>query len=213
VEISNKDAAIVVNNIIHSIKENREYLSEIDGAIGDGDHGINMSKGFSMAEEILSNEEFNMSDGFLTISQVLMNKIGGSMGPLYGSFFRGLSMASKKSDIIDKNVINNMLKKALANLQNISNAKVGDKTLIDVLVPAVNAYSTSIEEEKDLITALNSLIIAAKDGLESTKNLVASIGRSSRLGDRSLGHQDAGATSCFIILKSFCESFIYLIQG
>ncbi len=212
-EISNKDAAIVVNNIIHSIKENREYLSEIDGAIGDGDHGINMSKGFSMAEEILSNEEFNMSDGFLTISQVLMNKIGGSMGPLYGSFFRGLSMASKKSDIIDKNVINNMLKKALANLQNISNAKVGDKTLIDVLVPAVNAYSTSIEEEKDLITALNSLIIAAKDGLESTKNLVASIGRSSRLGDRSLGHQDAGATSCFIILKSFCESFIYLLQG
>ena len=212
-EISNKDAAIVVNNIIHSIKENREYLSEIDGAIGDGDHGINMSKGFSMAEEILSNEEFNMSDGFLTISQVLMNKIGGSMGPLYGSFFRGLSMASKKSDIIDKNVINNMLKKALANLQNISNAKVGDKTLIDVLVPAVNAYSTSIEEEKDLITALNSLIIAAKDGLESTKNLVASIGRSSRLGDRSLGHQDAGATSCFIILKSFCESFIYFIQG
>lgn len=212
-EISNKDAAIVVNNIIHSIKENREYLSEIDGAIGDGDHGINMSKGFSMAEEILSNEEFNMSDGFLTISQVLMNKIGGSMGPLYGSFFRGLSMASKKSDIIDKNVINNMLKKALANLQNISNAKVGDKTLIDVLVPAVNAYSTAIEEEKDLITALNSLIIAAKDGLESTKNLVASIGRSSRLGDRSLGHQDAGATSCFIILKSFCESFIYLIQG
>lgn len=212
-EISNKDAAIVVNNIIHSIKENREYLSEIDGAIGDGDHGINMSKGFSIAEEILSNEEFNMSDGFLTISQVLMNKIGGSMGPLYGSFFRGLSMASKKSDIIDKNVINNMLKKALANLQNISNAKVGDKTLIDVLVPAVNAYSTSIEEEKDLITALNSLIIAAKDGLESTKNLVASIGRSSRLGDRSLGHQDAGATSCFIILKSFCESFIYLIQG
>ena len=212
-EISNKDAAIVVNNIIHSIKENREYLSEIDGAIGDGDHGINMSKGFSMAEEILSNEEFNMSDGFLTISQVLMNKIGGSMGPLYGSFFRGLSMASKKSDIIDKNVINNMLKKALANLQNISNAKVGDKTLIDVLVPAVNAYSTAIEEEKDLITALNSLIIAAKDGLESTKNLVASIGRSSRLGDRSLGHQDAGATSCFIILKSFCESFIYFIQG
>ena len=212
-EISNKDAAIVVNNIIHSIKENREYLSEIDGAIGDGDHGINMSKGFSMAEEILSNEEFNMSDGFLTISQVLMNKIGGSMGPLYGRFFRGLSMASKKSDIIDKNVINNMLKKALANLQNISNAKVGDKTLIDVLVPAVNAYSTAIEEEKDLITALNSLIIAAKDGLESTKNLVASIGRSSRLGDRSLGHQDAGATSCFIILKSFCESFIYLIQG
>ena len=212
-EISNKDAAIVVNNIIHSIKENREYLSEIDGAIGDGDHGINMSKGFSMAEEILSNEEFNMSDGFLTISQVLMNKIGGSMGPLYGSFFRGLSMASKKSDIIDKNVINNMLKKALANLQNISNAKVGDKTLIDVLVPAVNAYSTAIEEEKDLIKALNSLIIAAKDGLESTKNLVASIGRASRLGDRSLGHQDAGATSCFIILKSFCESFIYLIQG
>lgn len=211
-EISNKDGAIVVNNIINAIKENREYLSEIDGAIGDGDHGINMSKGFSIAEEILSNEDFNMSEGFLTISQVLMNKIGGSMGPLYGSFFRGLSVASKKSDVIDKNVINNMLEKALANLQNISNAKVGDKTLMDVLVPAVNAYSTSIEEGEDLITALGRVIKSAKDGLESTKNLVASIGRASRLGERSLGHQDAGATSCFIILKSFCESLIYLTQ-
>lgn len=96
-EITNKDAAIVVTNIIDSIKKNRDYLSEIDGAIGDGDHGINMSKGFSMAEEILANKDFNMSEGFLTISQVLMEKIGGSMGPLYGSFFRGLSVASKKS--------------------------------------------------------------------------------------------------------------------
>lgn len=166
-----------------------------------------------MAEEILSKEEFNMSEGFLTISQVLMNKIGGSMGPLYGSFFRGLSVASKKSEVIDENVINNMLEKALSNLQNISNAKVGDKTLMDVLVPAVEAYSTSIGDGEDLITALGRVIKSAEDGLESTKSLVASIGRASRLGERSLGHQDAGATSCFIILKSFCESFIYLLQG
>lgn len=211
-EITNKDAAIVVTNIIDSIKKNRDYLSEIDGAMGDGDHGINMSKGFSMAEEILANKDFNMSEGFLTISQVLMEKIGGSMGPLYGSFFRGLSVASKKSEIIDRNVIEKMLDKALLNLQNISSAKVGDKTLMDVVVPAVSAYKSSIERNEDLNKALKSLISAGQEGLESTKNLVAVIGRASRLGERSLGHQDAGATSCFIILKSFSESIMCLQQ-
>lgn len=211
-EITNKDAAIVVTNIIDSIKKNRDYLSEIDGAIGDGDHGINMSKGFSMAEEILANKDFNMSEGFLTISQVLMEKIGGSMGPLYGSFFRGLSVASKKSEVIDRNVIEKMLDKALLNLQNISYAKVGDKTLMDVVVPAVSAYKSSIERNEDLNKALKSLISAGQEGLESTKNLVAVIGRASRLGERSLGHQDAGATSCFIILKSFSESIMCLQQ-
>lgn len=211
-EITNKDAAIVVTNIIDSIKKNRDYLSEIDGAIGDGDHGINMSKGFSMAEEILDNKDFNMSEGFLTISQVLMEKIGGSMGPLYGSFFRGLSVASKKSEVIDKDVIEKMLDKALLNLQNISSAKVGDKTLMDVVVPAVSAYKSSIERNEDLNKALKSLISAGQEGLESTKNLVAVIGRASRLGERSLGHQDAGATSCFIILKSFSESIMCLQQ-
>ena len=211
-EITNKDAAIVVTNIIDSIKKNRDYLSEIDGAIGDGDHGINMSKGFSMAEEILANKDFNMSEGFLTISQVLMEKIGGSMGPLYGSFFRGLSVASKKSEVIDKDVIEKMLDKALLNLQNISSAKVGDKTLMDVVVPAVSAYKSSIERNEDLNKALKSLISAGQEGLESTKNLVAVIGRASHLGERSLGHQDAGATSCFIILKSFSESIMCLQQ-
>lgn len=212
-EITNKDAAIVVTNIIDSIKKNRDYLSEIDGAIGDGDHGINMSKGFSMAEEVLANKDFNMSEGFLTISQILMEKIGGSMGPLYGSFFRGLSVASKKSEIIDRDVIEKMLDKALLNLQNMSSAKVGDKTLMDVVVPAISAYKLSIERNEDLNEALKNLVSAGQEGLESTKNLVAVIGRASRLGERSLGHQDAGATSCFIILKSFSESIMYLQQN
>ena len=157
-EITNKDAAIVVTNIIDSIKKNRDYLSEIDGAIGDGDHGINMSKGFSMAEEVLANKDFNMSEGFLTISQILMEKIGGSMGPLYGSFFRGLSVASKKSEIIDRDVIEKMLDKALLNLQNMSSAKVGDKTLMDVVVPAISAYKLSIERNEDLNEALKNLV-------------------------------------------------------
>lgn len=141
-----------------------------------------------------------------------MEKIGGSMGPLYGSFFRGLSVASKKSEVIDRNVIEKMLDKVLLNLQNISSAKVGDKTLMDVVVPAVSAYKSSIERNEDLNKALKSLISAGQEGLESTKNLVAVIGRASRLGERSLGHQDAGATSCFIILKSFSESIMCLQQ-
>lgn len=210
---SNNEGIQIVINIINAVKVNREYLSELDGAAGDGDHGINMSKGFSIAGEEISSREFvSMSEGFLVISDVLITKIGGSMGPLYGSFFRGLYSASRKTEIIDKNIMFLMLEKAYAGLSALTDAKPGDKTLIDVLDPAVSAYKTSLEENCDFKVCLHNMITKAKDGLDSTKNMIAKLGRSSRLGERSIGHTDAGAASCFIILQAVTDTVTKLLN-
>lgn len=209
---TNKQGSKIVDNVILAIQSNRDYLSEVDGAIGDGDHGINMNKGFTIAQEELKDMEYNMSEGLKVISSVLVDKIGGSMGPLYGAFFRGLSVASKKQEVIDKKVFNDMLKKAYDNLTMISPAKVGDKTLIDVLSPAIETYKNAVENDEEFDVALEKMIVSAKNGLEGTKNMVAKLGRASRLGERSLGHQDAGSTSCYIILESIKNSIIELIK-
>lgn len=211
-EFTNKQGQLIVKNIIQNITDKRDELSKIDAAVGDGDHGINMSKGFNLAREDMQDKEVTMSEGFMIISKMLMSKIGGSMGPLYGSFFRGLSIASRDAEKIDRTVIHEMLQKSYTNLTDITEATVGDKTLIDVLNPAVNAYEKAYERGENMIVCLEAMTLEAEAGLEATKNMVAKLGRGSRLGERSLGHQDAGATSCFIILKAFADSAISLVQ-
>lgn len=209
-EFTNKQGIELVDHVIDTVIENRDYLSQIDGEAGDGDHGINMSKGMKFSKKELEEQsDANMSQGFMTISKVLVSKIGGSMGPLYGSFFRGLGAASKKAETIDEQVMAAMLDKAYSNLSGLTDAKPGDKTLIDVLVPAVEAYK---EGDKDFAKRLEDMEQAAKEGLESTKNMVAKIGRASRLGERSRGHQDAGATSCYLILKAISDAAMQLIK-
>lgn len=205
----NEEGLAVVQKIIQTIQANREYLSEVDSVGGDGDHGINMNKGFTMAEkEITQQASPTMSEGFKVISNVLVNKIGGSMGPLYGSFFRGLSAASRKEEVITKEVAGAMLEKAYQNISMLTEAKVGDKTLMDVLTPAVEAYQAQLQTGS-FTECLQTMLQAAEAGLESTKQLAAKVGRASRIGDRSIGQQDAGATSCYLILKAFAEG----IQG
>lgn len=207
----NEDAGSVADEIIRVIQEHKQYLSDIDGAIGDGDHGINMSKGMHYAQIALQEAgEYTMSAGLEEIQKALMNKIGGSMGPLYGMIFRGFVVASRKEAIIDGTVVENMLDKAYKNLSTISEAKVGDKTLIDVLSPAIESYKENYHTSKNMNAALQAMVSAAEKGLDDTKNLVAKIGRASRLGDRSLGHQDAGATSCTLILKAMAEAMCSL---
>ena len=145
---TNEAGVSVVEKVIETIKSNREYLSEVDSVGGDGDHGINMNKGFTMAEkEIEGQAQFNMSEGFKIVSGVLVNKIGGSMGPLYGSFFRGLSVASRKETEITKEVFGVMLEKAYQNIAMLTEAKIGDKTLMDVLIPAVETYKSQLVEK------------------------------------------------------------------
>lgn len=202
----------IVRNLIKTIQANREYLSEIDGLIGDGDHGINMNKGFSMTEERLgSDTNIPLAKALKTLGRVLLMEIGGSMGPLYGTFFIEMSKQCDGKEDIDAQTFANMLKAAIAGINSLGNAKVGDKTLMDTLIPAQLAFNLALEEGKSFITALQDLKTAAEQGKDSTKDLVAKIGRASRLGERSRGVLDAGATSCNLILQSMADSMIVLM--
>jgi dihydroxyacetone kinase-like protein len=208
----NSEGALIVHEMILAIQQNKQYLSDIDGAIGDGDHGINMNKGFTMCETEMQNNHGNLSQSLNLLSKILMMKIGGSMGPLYGKFFKAMAKASETYDTITVTVFKNMLNDALIAIQSISIAKVGDKTLMDTLVPAVEAYSSEVEKGSSFGEALDAMSNAARAGMESTKDLMAKIGRSSRLGERSIGVLDAGAISCFLILDSMAASIKKLLN-
>jgi len=203
----------IVRDLIKKIQENKEYLSEIDGLIGDGDHGINMNKGFTKCEEkIKDDNDIHISKAFRVLGRTLLMEIGGSMGPLYGTFFIEMSKTCDNIDFIDADVFSRMLKAAVAGISNISNARPGDKSLMDTLVPAQEAFDAALLRGEDFKQALIELKEAAEKGMESTKDIVAKIGRASRLGERSRGVLDAGAASCNLILQSICDSVISLLD-
>lgn len=202
---NNASAGAIVLSMAERIVENRAYLSEIDGKIGDGDHGVNMAKGFSMAAERLKGKDAPLAESLDTLGTVLMTEIGGSMGPLYGVMFMEFAETIEGIEAIDAAAYSRMLHAGLSGIQSIGSAKVGDKTLIDTLVPALEAFDKATAEGKSFGEALEALVAAAETGRDSTINLVAKIGRASRLGERSLGVLDAGATSCAIILTELSE--------
>ena len=208
-QFANGDGKFIVENLIKTIQENAAYLGEVDGAIGDGDHGINMNKGFTRCGEELEGKNLTLSSSLDTLGRILLMEIGGSMGPLYGTFFLRMAKVSKDTEVIDKNVFGEMLETALQGVQEIGGAKLGDKTLVDTLIPAVEAYKEA--KEQGFRVALEEMKKAAKQGKESTRDLVAKVGRASRLGERSRGHLDAGATSCWLIMESFADSILTVI--
>lgn len=211
--ISNKQCVSVVENLIHIINTNKQTLSDIDGLIGDGDHGVNMSKGFTRAGEQINPAVHNFSEAIQLLGTVLVNEIGGAMGPLYGTLFNSLGKASRGHDTIDKHIFGQMLALATEKVQTLGDAKVGDKTMIDVLVPAHLAYQKALDGGANFHEALNQMKQAAEKGRDSTKDLVAKKGRASRLGERSRGTLDAGATSCCLILISIADTMQKLLSG
>lgn len=196
---------IIVESLIIMIHENRGYLSDIDGAIGDGDHGINMDKGFSMAGEKIASMEIGLSESFKVLGTVLVEDIGGSMGPLYGTFFKRMARATRQVDKVDSKVLESMLTLAYEGIQNIGPANVGDKTMIDTIVPAMEALAAARSEGLSFVACIDRMIEGAYVGWQSTIDLVARVGRASKLGERSRGVLDAGATSCYLILKTIGE--------
>ena len=194
----------VVLELIATINENRAYLSEIDGAIGDGDHGINMSKGFSQCRDGLLAQPAlpGLAQAFDALAMTLLDGIGGSMGPLYGSLFMGFAEALAGQQRMDAQLFGAALTQAVDGVQSVGNAQVGDKTLMDTLIPARDAYLAALAQGQDFAGALGAMVAAAEAGWQSTKALQARIGRSARLGERSIGVLDAGATSCFLLLRT-----------
>lgn len=208
----NAEAGLIVDQLIKTIQEQRDYLSEIDGKIGDGDHGINMNKGFTMCEEKLSHMTYNLSEALSTLGETLLDDIGGSMGPLYGMLFDEMAMACEDAEDIDAEIFGEMMTNAVEGIQEISPAKVGDKSLIDTLVPAKEAFIAAKEEGKEFVQCLEAMNEAAEKGWQSTEDLVAKIGRASRLGERSRGVLDAGATSCYFIVTGIGKAAIELLK-
>lgn len=202
---ANADGRVIVDRLIAIVHENRGYLSEIDGKIGDGDHGINMDKGFQLTGQRLE-DGMSMSDALKTLGRTLVMEIGGSMGPLYGQFYRAMAKASQDKERVDATVIADMLDSAYEAIRALGEAKPGDKTLVDTLDPATSAMREAVESGKSLEQSLDAMLAAAERGWRSTEDMVAKIGRSSRLGERSRGVVDAGATSCYLMLKTMAET-------
>lgn len=202
--IKNSEGKFVVERLVKTIQDNKEYLSEVDGAIGDGDHGINMNKGFTICGERIAEQDCSMSEAMETLGDILMSEIGGSMGPIYGTVF--MEMGETAHEEIDLANFADMMNAAYEGLAEIVDAREGDKTLMDVIIPAKDSLKKSVEENRDFEEALSECAAAAEAGRDRTKDLVAKFGRASRLGERSRGILDAGATSCALIVKSLCES-------
>ncbi len=207
----NRDGIRIIREIISSIQSNKVYLSTIDGKIGDGDHGINMNKGFTMASQRIG-DSCTLSAGFGEIANVLMTEIGGSMGPIYGTFFETLSEKSRQFEQITSDRFAMMLSSATDAVMELCEAQPGDKTLIDTLVPAVNCYKIALEKGATFGMALGEMVKGARKGLDSTLDMVSKKGRSSRLGERSRGVIDAGAASCYIILEALANSIPGLLR-
>ncbi|HBR02502.1 MAG TPA: dihydroxyacetone kinase subunit L [Ruminiclostridium sp.] len=209
----NKEGQVIILKLIETVQKNREYLSEVDGLIGDGDHGINMNKGFTLCGQRMAGQELNFSDSLKTLGRVLLTEIGGSMGPLYGTFFNKMARRCKNEEEISALVFGDMLKDALNGIAELGNAKLGDKTLMDVLIPASDAFDQALKNGGSFSEALRHMKQAAEAGMNSTKDMVARIGRASRLGERSRGVLDAGAVSCNLLLQAMADTMLELIRN
>jgi len=190
-----------------TIENEKEYLSELDGAIGDGDHGVNMAKCFrEVKKKLAESSAEDVGTLFKDVGMVVMNSVGGAMGALYGTFFLKLSQASAGKSEVNLNDLVGIFQTGEQGILDIGKANLGDKTLVDTLSPAVRAIEAAEKDGKPLAGALADFEQAAKQGMESTRDMLAKMGRASRLGERTIGHQDAGATSCYFILRSLASA-------
>jgi dihydroxyacetone kinase-like protein len=187
--------------------EHRQELTDLDQVIGDGDHGINMSRGFkAVGEKMPTIEDKNIDDILKTVGMTLVSTVGGASGPLYGTAFMKAGAAVKGKEELSNDDIISAFDAAIGGVQYRGKAVEGEKTILDSLIPAVNAMRKSIEEGKTMIEALEDAEKAAWAGVEYTKTIIATKGRASYLGERSIGHQDPGATSTAYLVQAAREA-------
>ena len=193
-----------------TIAQNKDYLTELDAAIGDADHGINMERGFKKAiEKLPTVEDKDIGTILKTVSLTLISSVGGASGPLYGTFFLRASTAVAGKQELDAENILELLKTGLEGIIARGKTQLGDKTMVDSLHPAVMAFQQAINDGVDITNAVEKAVAAAEQGMKETIPMIAKKGRASFLGERSVGHQDPGATSVYLMLKSLDESLNY----
>jgi dihydroxyacetone kinase-like protein len=200
------DAAFVrewIAKVSQSMQEQREYLTQLDAAIGDADHGVNMNRGFSAVMEKLGGVESEDPGEILTVvGSTLISKVGGAAGPLYGSAFRQAGKALGDGSELDPSRLLVALRAGLEAMQKLGAAQVGDKTIVDAFVPALDAWQKELDAGGSPGSITTRAREAAEEGMRSTVPLQARKGRASYLGPRSVGHQDPGATSTALIFAA-----------
>lgn len=209
----NAEGKPILEKMVQTIQKNKGYLGDIDGLIGDGDHGMNMNKGFTMFWEQFGEKELSFTVGIGELGTLLFTQIGGSMGPIYGTIFTEMSDAGCDFEEIGIGEFTAMLEAGMNGLFEIVDARVGDKTLVDTLSPSIDALKKAQAEGKNFNDALSDMKAAAAAGRDSTVNLVAQFGRAARLGERSRGVQDAGAASCCLLLTAMADGIQALLLG
>lgn len=198
------EAIVAVGETIIS---NKQMLTDLDAAIGDGDHGINMARGFEAVKVKMQALEAESDIGKVlkTIGMTLISSVGGAAGPLYGTAFLRAAAPSQGKTQLDVETIGLMLEAAITGIKERGKATRGEKTMLDALEPAYEAFMENARAGQSVIACLEAASEAAQQGVEFTKTIVATKGRASYLGERSRGHQDPGATSSCIMLQTLVE--------
>lgn len=189
------------------LAQNRDYLTQLDSAIGDADHGANMDRGFRAAMGKM-NDLAGQDIGaiFKTVGMTLLSTVGGAAGPLYGTLFLQLGTATAGKTEVSLEEITAGLEAGVNGVQKRGKAEPGDKTMIDALLPALDALKKAAADGRLVPDAFKASAEAAKRGMEATIPLVARKGRASYLGERSAGHQDPGATSSYLLIQSAADT-------
>ena len=204
----NAKVIAILKNIIAAIEENAQFLTDLDAAIGDNDHGINMARGFKKVDADLPGLEGKDIGAILKkVGMDLVSTVGGSSGPLYGTAFMkaGAKAAGKNEISLDDFIV--MMDEAISGVQLRGKAVKGEKTMLDAMIPAQEAMKAAAAGGADAAAVLQAGVKAAEEGVEYTKTIIATKGRASYLGERSIGHQDPGATSFTVILQAIAAAY------
>jgi len=187
-----------------AIRRERDHLTQLDAAIGDGDHGVNMDRGFDAVGKALAGQDGSVPPGRLLIlaGKTLVSTVGGASGPLWGTALRQAGRALGDREDLDGPGLVEALDAAVAGVVDLGAAAPGDKTMVDALAPAVEALRDAVERDLPLAEAVGAAAGAAEEGARATVPMQARKGRASYLGERSIGHQDPGATSSALILRA-----------
>jgi dihydroxyacetone kinase-like protein len=204
--ITTADVLKSLHEMADVIHENRQYLTDLDAAIGDADHGINMDRGFqTVLKKLPSVEDKDAGTILKTTGMALVSSVGGAGGPLYGTAFMQAGTAVAGKYELEGEDVLAALDGALKGVIMRGKANLGDKTMVDALTPAVNALREALENGADAADALEQAAQAAEKGMTETIPMLAKKGRASYLGERSIGHQDPGATSSYLLLRTMAN--------
>lgn len=199
---TNKEVIEILHQMADVMHENKDYLTQLDQPIGDSDHGINMDRGFKVVlEKLPTCEDKDVGTTLKTVGMALVTTVGGASGPLYGTaYMKAGAAAAGKAEVVGADFLA-MLDAAIEGIMTRGKSTTGEKTMLDALVPAREAFDKEFSASGDFKAAIDKAVAAAEEGCEYTKTIIATKGRASYLGERGIGHQDPGATSSTLMLK------------